>query len=191
MKNDPFEFLSEPEASLGDRCGCFAYDADTGETGWRPCPGELCERDDHTHEAFLLLVSEALRRKGELEAEIDRLRSALEFRTKQRDGHAHEVKCLRAEVARLSRNGDPDYSPDYQDEYQRLWHEARAEVARLEAALAEHQQAGDALAEVAAQYFDTGRGDLDGCVDAWRALRGGGQEQDVNTPEGGDPEGYH
>lgn len=33
----------------GYGCKCFAYDADTGEEGWRPCPPELCERADHDH----------------------------------------------------------------------------------------------------------------------------------------------
>jgi hypothetical protein len=32
---------------------------------------------------------------------------------------------------------DPDYSPEYQDEYQRLWHEAAAERDRLAARVAE------------------------------------------------------
>jgi hypothetical protein len=32
---------------------------------------------------------------------------------------------------------DEDYRPRYQDEYQRLWHEARAEVKRLEGQLAD------------------------------------------------------
>jgi hypothetical protein len=28
---------------------CNAYDADTDESGWRPCPPSLCERPDHAH----------------------------------------------------------------------------------------------------------------------------------------------
>ena len=34
---------------------------------------------------------------------------------------------------------DPDYSPAYQDEYQRLWHEARAKIERLREALNQHR----------------------------------------------------
>ena len=28
---------------------CEAVDAETNETAWRPCPPNLCERDDHEH----------------------------------------------------------------------------------------------------------------------------------------------
>ena len=54
------------------------------------------ELNEGTNDRFYLCFTIARQ-----EREIDRLRTALEFRTKQRDGHAHEVKRLRAEVARL------------------------------------------------------------------------------------------
>ena len=37
-------------------CMCEAEDADTGESGWRPCPSYLCERDDHDHTADWVVV---------------------------------------------------------------------------------------------------------------------------------------
>lgn len=36
-------------ADLFDECACLAFDADSDENGWRPCPANLCERDDHQH----------------------------------------------------------------------------------------------------------------------------------------------
>lgn len=41
---------------------------------------------------------------------------------------------------------DPDYSPKYQDEYQRLWHQAAADLAR---AAAERDAFKAALVEIA------------------------------------------
>ena len=43
-----------------------------------------------------------------------------------------------------ARGGDPDYSPDYQDEYQRLWHEA---AGRADAAEAREARLRDGLRE--------------------------------------------
>lgn len=37
-------------------CMCDAVDSDTGETGWRPCPPHLCEREDHDHTADWFVV---------------------------------------------------------------------------------------------------------------------------------------
>lgn len=43
---------------------------------------------------------------------------------------------MRARLAVLSVDHDPDYSKEYQDEYQRLWHKAAAERDALSARLA-------------------------------------------------------
>lgn len=32
-----------------NECMCLAFDADSNEEGWRPCPANLCEREDHEH----------------------------------------------------------------------------------------------------------------------------------------------
>jgi hypothetical protein len=74
------------------------------------------------------------------------------------------VLALLTELARLSRNGDPDYSPDYQDEYQRLWHEARAEVAHLEQGLRQIAEYGGALPDSRIQ--EIARSLLDGNQEA-------------------------
>ena len=37
-------------------CMCEAEDADSGESGWRPCPSYLCEREDHDHTADWFVV---------------------------------------------------------------------------------------------------------------------------------------
>lgn len=50
-------------------CMCDAVDGDTGESGWRPCPAHLCEREDHDHTADWLVV---FARKVALEREYAR-----------------------------------------------------------------------------------------------------------------------
>lgn len=50
-----------------------------------------------------------------------------------------------------ARGGDPDYSPDYQDEYQRLWHEAAARAEAAEAEVARLRKDNAALAGIIAR----------------------------------------
>ncbi len=62
---------------------------------------------------------------------------------------------------------------EWEDEFT---HEAHA---ALDALLAENhrlREAGDRLAAAAAQYLDTGRGDLDGAYAAWREALAGDEE---------------
>lgn len=61
----------------------------------------------------------------------------------QRDGYRDSAHRLRHALATLNQQqediqgqGDPDYSPAYQDEYQRLWHEAVRERKGLAEAIA-------------------------------------------------------
>lgn len=36
-------------AFASDQCMCLAFDVESDDEGWRPCPANLCERDDHQH----------------------------------------------------------------------------------------------------------------------------------------------
>lgn len=49
----------------------------------------------------------------------------------------------------LERLSDPDYSPAYQDEYQRLWHEASSRAERAEARVKRLEEALRAIQAVA------------------------------------------
>jgi hypothetical protein len=40
---------SESDHTPYAACMCLAFDADSNEQGWRPCPPDLCEREDHQH----------------------------------------------------------------------------------------------------------------------------------------------
>ena len=65
------------------------------------------------------------------------------------------------------------------------WHnEAQARVNELEATLATTRQALRDGVRVAAQYMDTGRGDLDGWIAQAEALAGPGSEQSSLTESG-------
>jgi len=58
----------------------------------------------------------------------------------------HDGAHAWATLPTFDNGGDPDeYSPAFQDEYRRLWHEARADLQRLEEALEQivaHDDAG-------------------------------------------------
>lgn len=72
------------------------------------------------------------------------------------------VREADAEIARLR---DPDYSPAYQDEYQRLWHEAaaRAEAAEADVARLERERDEERV------LHDAWRRDSDAYKDRWTA----------------------
>ena len=54
-----------------------------------------------------------------------------------RRDYERELAEWEARQATAAPVGDADYSPEFQDEYQRLWHEVAAERDRLRAALKE------------------------------------------------------
>ena len=85
---------------------------------------------DELHTQYLAVLDErdALQARVEAaERERDEARKAIY----DRDEYGRKTGCDCHEHS----TGDPDYTPAYQDEYQRLWHEAAARAQRLESAL--------------------------------------------------------
>ena len=78
-----------------------------------------------------------------VESRAEEVRSALDRVEAEIARLEREKQVLVREAVRFTRGGDPDYSPDYQDEYQRLWHEAAARAEAAEAELARLREERD------------------------------------------------
>ena len=86
-----------------------------------------CDCDVLRHAPARAALSALQARVEAAERERDEARKAIY----DRDEYGRKTGCDCHEHS----TGDPDYTPAYQDEYQRLWHEAAARAQRLESAL--------------------------------------------------------